>query len=311
MILKKIIVTEDKIKRYLLGGMDEDAAARFEEECSLDEKLHEQFCAVESELIDEYLTYSLSADERKSFEEKYLINDARRAKVASARVFLARIKDFDSAENAPQANGFGGFLGNRLFWRFAFLGLLLVFFVGILIYFVTHREPRAELAQSEIPAEMPVIKPRDGGENQFANSKNQTSPAPETHQNQNAPTPEAKHLATNKTTSAKSEKTARFVLQAGTLRSTEGEQFIKFPAQTAKVNLRLELPPEARKYETYQITLKDAEGETISQQTDLKDPNITLPANQLRKQTYVIFLEGKKEADAPESIAEFTFRVRR
>lgn len=310
---------KDKIKRYLLGELSAIEAERFEEEISLDEELFEEVCLTESELIDDYLSYSLSPVERKSFESNYLMTEARREKVEAARIFLAGIKETQPAKEENHHGGFFTFLENQFLWRLALGGLSVMVLLGVCVYFIAHKNKESEIAE--------LVEPVKEIKNEKENKHPETVSPPVATDDEKEQISAAEekrpvikedskvHAADKTTISAKKikingGKTLGFVLLPETLRS-EGEQFIKFPQKTFKVKLKLQLPAETEKYESYQVTLKDVEGETISQQTDLKDPNITLPTKKLQKQTYVIYLEGKKAENSPESIAEFTFRVRR
>jgi len=312
-------VIKDNIKKYLLGELNEIEAERFEEESSLNEQLFEEVCLTESELVDDYLSYRLLPVERKSFENNYLTTEARREKVEAARIFLAGIKELKPAEEKKHRGGFFTFLENQLLWRFALGGLSVFVLLGVCVYIFIHKDRKSEIAELKEPVREiknqnenkhpEIVSPSvDSEENkeQIPAAEEKRPVAKETSK----PHQTEKTTVSAKTIKTKSGKMLGFVLIPETLRS-EGEQFIKFPKKTSKVKLKLQLPKEAEKYESYQVTLKNAEGETISQQTDLKDPNITLPAERLQKQTYVIYLEGKKAKNSPESIAEFTFRVRR
>lgn len=315
----KRTVIKDKIKKYLLGELDEIEAERFEEECSLDEQLFEEVCLTESELIDDYLSYSLSPVERKSFENNYLTTEARREKVEAARIFFAGIKEIQPEKTEKHHGGFFTFLGNQLLWRFALGGLSVLILFGVCVYFIAHKDKGSEISE--------LIEPVKEVKNENENKRPEIVSPPTTSSEDKEKLQVAeekrpvirensKTHSTDKTTiSAKKIKTnggkmLGFVLIPETFRS-EGEQYIEFPKKTSKVKLKLQLPEEAEKYESYRVTLKNAEGDTISQQNDLKAPNIVLPTENLQKQTYVIYLEGNKTKDSPESIAEFTFRVRR
>lgn len=310
---------KDKIKEYLLGELSEIEAERFEEECSLNKQLFEEVCLTESELIDDYLSYRLLPVERKSFENNYLLTEARREKVESARIFLAGIKELKPAEEKKNHSGFFTFLENQLLRRFALSGLSVLVLLGVVVYIVYHKSQKSEISKVEEPlkelqnekeSKPPEIVPPSVNS---VENKEQLPVAEEKRtviKENSKPHPTEKTTVSAKTIETKSGKMLGFVLLPENYRS-EGEQFIEFPKKTSKVKLKLRLPEEAEKYESYRITLKNAEGDIISEQNDLKTPNIVLPTENLQKQTYIIYLEGKKAENSPESIAEFTFRVRR
>ncbi|HQU82944.1 MAG TPA: hypothetical protein PKY59_07470 [Pyrinomonadaceae bacterium] len=300
-----------------MGELSEIEAESFEEECSLNEELFEEVRLCESELIDDYLSYRLSANERKSFENNYLTTETRREKLESARIFYTGIKEQNSKRKTNDRHDILGILENQLMWRFALGGLLVLILLSAFFYVFKRKDNSSEIAKVSEPQENFTYKANRAEPNINENLPNQNNPtASITNEKQPKIAVVPKVSNQNKSASSvetkviKGEKTARFVLMPENLRS-EGEQFIEFTEKTTKVSLKLELPRESEKYESYQVTLKNAEGETITKQIDLKNPKITLAAETLKKQTYVLFLEGKNTKKEPEPITEFTFRVRK
>ena len=81
-------MTDEHITAYLLDELTEEEAERFEEHCFTQEEWPAEIDAAEQELIDAYLRKELSRDRRRRFEEKYLITDARKARVLTAQSFM-------------------------------------------------------------------------------------------------------------------------------------------------------------------------------------------------------------------------------
>ena len=81
-------MTDEQIIAYLLQELTEEEAERFEEHCFAQEKWPaDEIDPVEQDLIDAYLRNELSKDRHRRFEEKYLITDARKARVLTAQSF--------------------------------------------------------------------------------------------------------------------------------------------------------------------------------------------------------------------------------
>ena len=80
------IISDQNLRSYFLGTLAAEDAERLEEECAADAELTEQAQIVESELADDYLRGSLSANERRLFEENYLTTDARQEKLRLAGI---------------------------------------------------------------------------------------------------------------------------------------------------------------------------------------------------------------------------------
>ena len=83
-----MFMTDEHIIAYLLQELTEEEAERFEEQCFAQEEWPADIDSVEQELIDAYLRNDLTKDRHRRFEEKYLITDARKARVLTAQSFL-------------------------------------------------------------------------------------------------------------------------------------------------------------------------------------------------------------------------------
>ena len=313
-----IDVTDEQLKSYFLGELAVEDAERLEEDCAVDAELTEQAQIVESELADEYLREVLSADERRAFEENYLITERRREKLRSAEMlWKVANENQTTTETAPTfwqnilANyrilAFGGLTAAIIFGAFGLFWLNSNKNIEIAKQINTNQTANLN-APNQTVETLPNVNAGSGNLN--INSINQnsqksninTAPKP-------SATPEIKQ--TPKLSAPPAPTLATFVLSPGTLRS-EGEQSIKIAPHTDKINLRLTLPKDAAKYQTYRATLKTADGETVFTAPNLKSLNLFLPARKLENQTYLVLLEGQNSPDQPaESVAEYTFRVRR
>lgn len=308
-------LNEEKLKNYFLGKLSQAESEQFEEEIALSEELTEQAHIVESELVDDYLRDTVSASDRKLFEAIYLTTEARREKLRLANS-LWKIANEKKTNEIIIAKTPNSFWQNWNAWRVAFAGFAAILLVGVFAFWWLNSRGKEEIAsqentnQSLTPkAENRNIKPIENANN--ANQNANISTKSNSPKNKNAsPTPTPKTTPTPKPVEPSAPTLASFVLLPGTLRD-EGEQFIKVLPNTNKINLRLNLPKDANKYQTYIATIKTADGETIFTAPNLKSLNFTLPANKLENRTYILFLEGQNAQNPAESVAEYTFRVRR
>ena len=78
-------MTDEHITAYLLEELSAEESERFEEQCFAKEEWPDEFDAVEQDLIDAYLRNELTADRKRRFEERYLVTDARKARVLTAK----------------------------------------------------------------------------------------------------------------------------------------------------------------------------------------------------------------------------------
>lgn len=78
---------QQTIRDYLLGSLLAEQQAQFEERLLTSDQAYEELVIVEDELIDEYLREELPASERESFEAHFLAAPAHQEKVRFARTF--------------------------------------------------------------------------------------------------------------------------------------------------------------------------------------------------------------------------------
>jgi CHAT domain-containing protein len=86
---------QTQFKNYFLGNLSEEEIAETEMQILADQEFAETMEIVETDLIEEYLDSELSADDRKSFEEKYLTCEPRLKKVE----FLKSVKKFAESQS--------------------------------------------------------------------------------------------------------------------------------------------------------------------------------------------------------------------
>ena len=311
---------KQKLKQYFLGNLSEAENNLFEEEIALDEKLTEAAQIVESELIDDYLRGNLSASDRELFGAIYLTTEARREKLSLAKS-LWRVANEQKVSEIVAAETSLSFWQTWNAWRVAFAGVAAITLVGAFVFLWLNSRDKGEIVQQQnsnqlltLKAENRNTQPIENVNSVYRNVNNSNLPriknvAP-TPALKKTPTPAPKTIPTPPPMKQSAPTLASFTLLPGTLRD-EGEQFIKIAPTAQKINLRLNLPKDATKYQTYSVVLKTADGETVFTAPNLKSLNLTLPAKKLENRTYIIFLEAQNAQNTPESAAEYTFRVRR
>ena len=308
-------MSDDKIRNYFLGKLDVPEAEDFEESTAASSELTEHAQLVEGELIVEYLRGGLSSAERDSFENNYLITEARRQKLELARIFLQNIIEKPQiAITAKSQTSVWQAVFASFQLKIAFAAAILLF-VSIAAFFFLHSNNKDEIAKQPTPEPATVTPETTNQANNISNSnvpKTNANSNIETPKNSNESKPEIKPspTATPKKFEPLQPTFATFALLPGTLRSG-GEQFVKIPSKAAKLNLNLTLPKDTAVYENYSITVKNSNSDTIFTAPNRKLPNFTIPAAKLENDTYIIFLSGNNAVKNAESITEYTFRVRR
>jgi anti-sigma factor RsiW len=89
--MEHLIVTEEKITRYLLGELPADEQTALEEAFLTDPRVFTHVAEVENDLVDDYVRRRLPPREHARFERHYLANPSRRRRVDAARELLPRI----------------------------------------------------------------------------------------------------------------------------------------------------------------------------------------------------------------------------
>ena len=334
---------EETIKRFLYGEMPEDERFDFEEKFIADAELFAEIESSENDLIEKYVREWMNPAERKEFEQKYLVNEKRREKVETTKLFLQKIdeqrseiEEVQTAEVSETESVWDKFAAFLLTPKYALGGafaiLLAVFGAWFLSQsfessneqIVKNQNDNTEVREEEpiktpdIPAiAEPKINENTDSDNELTNeNKNtQTTPTP-------TRTPLKERIIEKPKTTPTPRKTPveRIVprnpvlaLFAGTVRSEGKNKILKIPANAKNATLQLNL--ESADYKTYQAQLQDAEGNVIFQNVNLKirnkKVNFRVPTANLANGDYLIALSGKNEAGEKESVADFQFRVER
>lgn len=278
-----------QVAAYFLGELPPEEQARLEEACFNDEQFAEFVFAVESELIDQYARGGLTATERQHFEQNYLINDQRLARVEFAVHLRRQFKPTPAPQ--PQST-------NRRWWQklfasdgshhlqWAVTGLALLLFGGLTVRWLFIKptsDPNIIVQVTPTPDVTPSALPL-------------TSPSP-------SPT------ATNTTNPI----FATITLLAGSSRAPGPMPVLKLPANTTIAELRLRA--DGSTYPHYRAELTTRAG--ILWQADNFKPQsnvghttipVRIPADKLKNGDYNLLLYGRDEKGEAAS-SDYTFRV--
>jgi len=328
-------LTDEHLRAYFLGKLSESEADVFEEECAASAELTERAQMVERELTDDYLCGNLSPADKNLFEEKYLITEARVRKLDVARGLWMIARKYPHPEpplSLPASSFWNTLFGRRNALQFAAAGLVLLLVFGAitfcLLYLNVNKTEVAEV-RNENPAssnEAPALEPSTPQTAQNPDTKNENPKSvsikppnktagkvkePDNEPNRvqkkqfEKPVSTPKNIELNKPVLAIAVK-----LIAGSMRD-EGEQFVRIAPNVKNINFLLNPAGEPNNYKIYRAVLKTAEDDTVYISPNLKALSFMLPTVKLENRTYMIFLEGRNSQNQFESIAEYTFRVRR
>jgi hypothetical protein len=272
---------QQTIRDYLLGSLLTEQQAQFEERLLTSDEVHEELLIVEDELIDEYLREQLPASDRESFESHFLAAPEHQEKLRFARTF----RKYVAAESAalPQ-EGDAVPLSERDTVEFP-------------------RPKTRRPAKSRWLGFLPIRNPIYGyaltatvlllvvGVSWIAWRNLNSSPRD--------PGP-----------------VLSFVLTPGLSRGdAEGGNRLTVPADTGIVRLQLLLPEH--RHESYEASLIDAEGRTLTTKKNLPkemtngQPGVVLDvaASLMPAGDYQVKLNGVNPDGNSESVASYSFRI--
>lgn len=274
-----------QVAAYFLGELPPEEQARLEEACFNDEQFAEFVFAVESELIDQYARGGLTATERQHFEQNYLINDQRLARVEFAVHLRRQFKPTPAPQ--PQST-------NRRWWQklfasdgshhlqWAVTGLALLLFGGLTVRWLFIKptsDPNIIVQVTPTPDVTPSALPL-------------TSPSP-------SPT----------ATSPPRPVFATITLLAGNQRDGQRMPVLKLPANATAAELRLRL--DGSTYPRYRAELTTRDG-VLWRADNLKLNQtiipIRIPADRLKDSNYTVVLYGRDEKGEAEP-SDYSFRV--
>lgn len=95
---EEVEVLDTELRHYLLGELSSDEEAKIEEKLLVDDNYLEQMKMVENDLIDDYLTDSLSAPQREKYQTLFLATREGRQKIKAARVLKTQLAKFREPE---------------------------------------------------------------------------------------------------------------------------------------------------------------------------------------------------------------------
>jgi len=97
-LLRDSAADNERLVRYLLGLLPVDETDRLDEQSIVDDDFANRLRLAEDDLVDAYVSGTLSADWRQRFESHYMASPRRRAKVAFAARLLSAVDRAAPAE---------------------------------------------------------------------------------------------------------------------------------------------------------------------------------------------------------------------
>jgi hypothetical protein len=163
--VQKIGDKDERMVRYLLGELSAEERQSVEEQYFQDDRLFEDFLAVEGELIDGYVQGELPEEVRGKFEAQFLSTPQGRRKVELSRALMGAILDEPAQVVAAQAEAEAGaepearpswwqalwqsLRRRNTVWQLSFAGIALFFVMAAVWLAVENVRLRSQLRSTE------------------------------------------------------------------------------------------------------------------------------------------------------------------
>lgn len=316
---------QDKaLRSYLLGTLTLQEQELLEQRLLADSGAFQQLLFMEEDLIADYLSGELSAEERARFEEHFLAAPERQQDLRFAKALRKYAASSTAKKKSPDSppwfSTFGPFFASLVPQRPAVgfsLALILVLLIVGGFWFVrrtqlTSTQPQqAGARRPPTDPEQPPGPKLSSNQNQVDANKQANLPVETPVENR----PQSPEIATNSTP----RKTLIFsiVLTSGSVREGGGMKTVELPQNATAARLQLEIDPAASEYQRYSALLENRSGEKISSRNNLRALTTArgkivtweIPAKLLKAEDYYLKLRGQNAGGQSEAVAAYSFRV--
>lgn len=301
---------KDKLIRYLLGTLPEDATERLDELSFTSDDLARDLEAAENELVDGFIAGELAPAEAELFRSNYLATPLRRRKVEFARALQRmptpdKIVDRASSGFFSQLRAF--FAGSGLRIAFSAAAAVLLVVAGVWII-SSRREPVEQAAVVSPSPDQPISTPdpitptptigRDEEREPEVNLPRTTDPTP-------APTKPKPERAVP---------TVATLVLTPTMRGAGSPPTLEIEPGMTQIVVRLQL--EADEFKQYTVTLANESGRNVWSGAAAKAQkaggqssiSVRVPADRIEPQFHTFVVSGVT-ATGSEPIGSYSFRA--
>jgi hypothetical protein len=304
-------VSDEALRRYLLGSLPEDERLIVDERLLSDDELAERVELAESVLTDDYAAGALSETERELFQRRFMVTEARQQNLRLSE----SLRDYAGTQRAPViprrerpswSERFAGLFAFDSPRGWAVAGSLAVLFLLIgLSWFMVKRQERSSSIAGREPTPTKSVESPSPTAASPGQAVAGSQPSPEPVQNSSPTPPEPVVPPT----------IASFVLLPGALRSGGDMTRVAVPKgerDVVRLSLVLENPAEG----SYSAELATAEGQTLQVRKKLTPTRnghtkivFSIPAQLLHTSDYQIKLTRQKPDGQSESAGRYYFRA--
>lgn len=311
--MRRTTEQDERITRYLLGDLPENEEAAVEREYFTDPEKFEEVWAAENDLVDRYARDRLSRGERELFERNYLQSPKHHERVAVSRMLL-EAADRQSAESgvakraiAPAPGGLMETMNALFRPRFLAPATAFLLLLSLLSWLALERSrlneeiEKTRVLLSDQQRQGREITERLAAEREQSHQlKSELDSLLETISSKPPQAPPS---------------ILSFLLTTTLATRTEGAdpQPITIPRETDLVRLRINVKKDDSR--GFQASVRKVGGPQVWSQRSLKPRSgaitITLPADKLTVDDYILTLSATTPTSEPEEINRYAFRVLR
>jgi hypothetical protein len=294
---------DEHLIRYLLGELPPQEREQLESRYFADHSRFQQLLAIEDELIDAYLRDELPGERKRAFEDRFLASAEQRRKVDSAREFLRRSSVRYRSEVVPVSRRVWPTWPRRLTLSREAAGMMaatVLLTLAASVWWILARNSRLPLAPVQTPTQQTKQLPQPPTDVE--------KPAPK-----QPPAPQAAAKAAERNAR---ESVIAFALTPGMVRDFESASTLRIPPHVKVV--RFEVQHDDESYSRYRAVLRTVAGAEVWSQVGFKPPRagtpavlLTVPAERLRADDYILSLSGKNASASYEDVADYPIRVKR
>ena len=321
----------DSIRRYLLGDVSEEERERMERRLITEDDLYQQMLIAEDDLIDEYVSGALPAQDGANFGRHFLQAPELRQDVRFAVALRAR-----ALKSAPLATTAGESKTSRpsllewfgkFFMRPAFgvaLAAALLAVALLAAWLATQNSQLRRQVEQLQARETPPPSPPNDLQQQLASERlrNEQLVAElrQAREAQNGETPpldvsQEKRPTPTPAPRGGSQTFVAFTLTPGLVRESGGG-WKKFSLQSGVREARISLDLPEGGYKSYRVAVQTVDGREVLQRQGLRDVGgkfvqLNIPTKLLSPDDYQILLSGATPSGESEEIGRYYFRVLR
>lgn len=320
---------ENLMTKYLLGELSEEEKLQLEEAFFTDDDSFEQLLALEDELRYDYAQGSLTPQQRRQFEQRFLTLPAESQRIAVAKAVLDKVAEIEPVRTPVRAvvvEEKPGFFQSLL----ALFGLqssmmqfgmaaacILLLLGGSWLFYQTVKlrsqvqqleVARADQEQQRIQQERQAAEQRARGEQ--LNEQLDTERRKREELEQEIAKQKTQTTRENNDQSSSPATFLSFILTPGLSRDIDSTKRLTIPSDTTQLRLQLTMKRPGS-YQSYQAVLQTLDGANLWSRNLPRSAGravaVTVPAKLLPPGDYVIVLKGKTADGQMEEIDEYHF----